>query len=87
LVQELYLKELKAYKPTPLKANDSEGQVLKFAVPATPASPEETDLQSGLAEYEAQTPDVVGASSEGEAAPAEQDFFEEEEEEEGGAHH
>jgi F-type H+-transporting ATPase subunit h len=87
LIQELYLKELKAYKPPAIKANDSEGQVHKFAVPATPKSPEETDLQSGLAEYESQTPDVVGSSADGEAAPAEQDIFEEDEEEEGGAHH
>ncbi|KFY07521.1 hypothetical protein V492_07064, partial [Pseudogymnoascus sp. VKM F-4246] len=40
LVQELYLKELKAYKPPQTKASDAEGQVLKFNPPKTPTSPE-----------------------------------------------
>lgn len=81
IVQDLYLKELKAYKPAPVKANDSEGQVQKFAVPKPPHSPEEADLQSGLQEYEASTPEVQGASSDASAAPVEQDWFVEEEEE------
>ncbi|KAI5360990.1 Putative ATP synthase, F0 complex, subunit H [Septoria linicola] len=81
LVQDMYLKELKAYKPAPLKANDAEGQVQKFAIPTPPKSPEEADLQSGLQEYEQSTPEVQGASSDASAAPVEQDWFVEEEEE------
>lgn len=87
IVQDLYLKELKAYKPAPLKANDSAGHVQTFSIPTPPPSPEETDLQSGLAEYEAQTPEVVGQAEAGEAAPVEQDWFEEPEEDDAAAHH
>ncbi|MBE7180521.1 MAG: hypothetical protein INR71_04790 [Terriglobus roseus] len=62
--------------------------MLKFAVPKAPASPEEANLSSELGAYETQAVDVEGgaASSDGSAAPVEQDWFEEEEEE-APAHH
>jgi F-type H+-transporting ATPase subunit h len=78
----MYLKELKAYKPTPIKASDSEGHVQKFSAPKTPKSPEETDIANELKAYEASSVDLVGSEgSEEGAAPIEQDWFEEEEEE------
>jgi F-type H+-transporting ATPase subunit h len=87
LVQEMYLRELKAYKPTPVKASDSEGHVQKFSVPKTPKSPEETDIANELKAYEASTVDLQGAEgSEEGAAPIDQDWFEEEEEEHAKAH-
>ncbi|KAJ5674142.1 hypothetical protein N7462_009581 [Penicillium macrosclerotiorum] len=79
-VQDLYLRELKAYKPTPLKANDSEGQVHKFALPKAPASPEEANLAGELSAYEAQQVEVEGQAAAGEAAPVEESWFEEDEE-------
>ena len=82
LVQDMYLRELKAYKPNPVKASDSEGHVQKFSAPKTPKSPEETDIANELKAYEASTVDLVGAEgSEEGAAPIDQDWFEEEEEE------
>ncbi|KAK0731169.1 ATP synthase complex subunit H-domain-containing protein, partial [Lasiosphaeris hirsuta] len=87
-VQELYLKELKAYKPTPIKESDSVGHVSTFSVPKTPKSPEETDLASSLKEYESMTVEVEGneAVEAGKAAPVVEDWLVDEEEEEG-AHH
>jgi F-type H+-transporting ATPase subunit h len=82
LVQDMYLKELKAYKPTPSKPSDAEGQVQHFKMPAAPASPEEADIQNDLKAYEEQVPEVEGQVSGGSSAPVEQDWFEEEEEEE-----
>ena len=77
LVQDLYLRELKAYKVPAVKANDSEGHVHIFSVPKAPASPEEADIASELSAYEAQVPEVEGQSAEGgEAAPVE-DWFDE----------
>ena len=35
-VQELYLREVKAYKPTPTKPGDAEAHVQKFAIPKPP---------------------------------------------------
>jgi F-type H+-transporting ATPase subunit h len=80
IVQDLYLKELKAYKAPAVKASDSEGHVQKFSIPAAPPSPEEADIASELKAYEGQA--AAGA------APVEQDWFEEpvEEEEGHGAH-
>ncbi|KAI6788814.1 hypothetical protein KC367_g5432 [Hortaea werneckii] len=88
LVQDMYLKELRAYKPTPVKPTDAEGQVQKFSIPKAPQSPEEADLANDLKAYEDQVPEVEGQTTgASEAAPAEQDWFEEPEEDEDEAHH
>ncbi|KAI1400321.1 ATP synthase complex subunit H-domain-containing protein [Hypoxylon fuscum] len=88
-VQELYLKELKAYKPTPIKESDSVGQVQTFSTPKTPKSPEETDLANNLKEYETMAVEVEG--SEGATASSTpaviEDWLVEEEDEEPVAHH
>jgi F-type H+-transporting ATPase subunit h len=79
-VQDLYLRELKAYKPIPLKANDADEHVHKFSAPQAPKSPEEANLASELSAYEAQQVEVEGQAAAGEAAPVEESWFEEEEE-------
>ncbi|KAI0861984.1 ATP synthase complex subunit H-domain-containing protein [Xylaria cubensis] len=89
-VQELYLKELKAYKPTPIKETDSVGQVQTFSAPKTPKSPEEADLANSLKEYENMAVEVEGnegATASSTPAVVEDWLVEEEEEEKGGAHH
>ncbi|KAL1632799.1 ATP synthase F0 subcomplex subunit H atp14 [Neofusicoccum ribis] len=85
LVQDMYLRELKNYKPTPVKPTDAEGQVQKFAIPKPPTSPEESDLASDLKEYETQQPEVEGQAA-GETSAVEEDWFEEEEEAPAAAH-
>ncbi|AEO53610.1 hypothetical protein MYCTH_2295174 [Thermothelomyces thermophilus ATCC 42464] len=82
-VQELYLKELKAYKPTPIKESDAVGQVATFNLPKAPKSPEEADLASSLKEYEEMAVEVEGqeGAAAGQPAPAVQDWLVEEEEE------
>ena len=85
LVQDLYLRELKAYKVPAVKPSDSEGHVQKFSAPAPPKSPEETDIANELKAYEASTVDIEG-QAEGSVAEKEVDWFEEEPEEEA-AHH
>lgn len=91
LVQDMYLKELKAYKLPAVKASDAEGHVQKFAMPASPQSPEETDIASDLQAYEAQVPEIEGQGVAGETLPQEQDWFEDPDEEpdvpKGGATH
>ncbi|KAI1328309.1 ATP synthase H chain [Xylariaceae sp. FL0255] len=88
-VQELYLKELKAYKPTPIKESDSVGQVQTFSAPKAPKSPEEADLANSLKEYESMAVEVEG--NEGATASSTpavvEDWLVEEEEEEEHAHH
>lgn len=83
-VQELYLKELKAYKAPALKANDAEGQVLTFNQPKTPKSPEEADLASSLQEYESMAVEVEGneADAAGKPSAVVEDWLVDEEEEE-----
>ncbi|KAK4217653.1 CBD9-like protein [Rhypophila decipiens] len=86
-VQELYLKELKAYKPAPIKDSDAAGQVATFNLPKTPKSPEETDLASSLKEYESMAVEVEGqaAADAGQPAAVVEDWLVEEEEDD--AHH
>lgn len=86
----MYLKELKAYKPPPQKASDAEGHVQKFTPPATPKSPEETNLASEMQDYESQAVEIEGQAPAGEAEEGgEEDFFEDIEkiDEEDAAHH
>ena len=82
----MYLRELKNYKPTPVKPSDAEGHVQKFSAPKAPQSPEESDLANDLKAYETQQVEVEGGAAEGETAAVEQDWFEEEQEETPAAH-
>ena len=75
-IQELYLKELRAYKIPQPKPNDAEGHVLKFAPPPPPPSPEESNLASEMKAYEEQPVEVEGLASTGEATEPEDDYFE-----------
>lgn len=77
LIQDLYLKELKAYKPPQQKASDSEGHVQKFSPPAAPKSPEETNLASDLKAYDDSVVEVEGQSASGETQDVVDDLFEE----------
>ncbi|KAG0649856.1 ATP synthase subunit [Hyphodiscus hymeniophilus] len=86
LVQDLYLKELKAYKAPTIKAGDADAHVQKFAPPKAPQSPEETDIANELKAYESQTVEVEGQAEAGAPVEKELDWFEEEPEEEA-AHH
>ncbi|KAL4885088.1 ATP synthase complex subunit H-domain-containing protein [Aspergillus karnatakaensis] len=85
-VQELYLRELRAYKPTPIKAGDADAHVQKFSAPAAPRSPEEASLANELNAYETQEVEVEGQAAAGESAPVEESWFEEEEDEAPAAH-
>lgn len=78
-VQDIYLKELKSYKPTPVKAGDADAHVQKFTAPKTPNSPEESNLADELKAYEDQKVEVEGQTEEASTSSSEVDWFEEEE--------
>lgn len=85
MVQDMYLRELKAYKAPPVKPSDADAHVQKFNMPKSPPSPEEADIASELKAYEDQAVEVEGANAGGAeegGAAVEQDWFEEPEEEE-----
>lgn len=88
-MQELYLKELKAYKAPPVKEADAQGQVATFSTPAAPKSPEEADLTQGLREYETMAVEVEGGETAGEggAAAKAQDWLVLEEDDDAAPHH
>ena len=82
LIQDMYLRELRAYKPPQVKASDADGHVQKFSAPKPPSSPEEGDMASDLSAYENQQVEVEGQAPAGDTTAVEEDWFEEEEEEE-----
>ncbi|KAG5643185.1 hypothetical protein DXG03_001389 [Asterophora parasitica] len=57
LVQEIYLREIKAYKPAAVAKDAHVGVVKSYALPPTPKTPAlPTDLASELAAYDAAEP-------------------------------
>ncbi|KAF1812822.1 hypothetical protein P152DRAFT_435015 [Eremomyces bilateralis CBS 781.70] len=87
LVQDIYLRELRNFKPAPVKATDAEGHVHTFSMPKVPASPEEADLAKEMQAYETQAVEVEGQAEEGGQPVVEEDWFVEEEEEAASAQH
>lgn len=82
LIQDLYLKELKAYKPPPARNTDPAGHIQKFSPPKPPQSPNEGDIANELKEYEIQQVEVEGQAAAGETSDVEVDWFEDNLEEE-----
>jgi len=81
LVQEIYLRELKAHKLKPESAAAAEEAVRKWAPPPAPPLPESANANttSELSAYESQAVEVEGqdAATEGAAAAQAEDWFEE----------
>lgn len=75
-MQDLYLRELRAYKPAPVKESEADAHVQKFSAPATPPSPEEGNIAADLKSHESQEVEVEGQAASGEAAPVEEDWLE-----------
>ncbi|KAF9144646.1 hypothetical protein BG015_012129 [Linnemannia schmuckeri] len=74
ILKDLYIKELKGYKPAPdAKGADASSQVKEFKTPAAPAAPV-VDAAADLSAWEAANVEIADAVSE--------DAVEEEEEEE-----
>ncbi|KIR57376.1 F-type H+-transporting ATPase subunit H [Cryptococcus gattii Ru294] len=72
LVQDLYINQLKSYKPAAKAADAHVGSVRSFAAPKAPSAPSlPTDLASELSKFDATEPTIGGsapktvASSEG----------------------
>ncbi|KAG0368544.1 ATP synthase complex subunit H-domain-containing protein [Gamsiella multidivaricata] len=81
LLKDLYIKELKAYKPAPdAKGADASSQVKDFKAPVAPATPS-IDAAADLAAWETANTEIAEAVSE-EAVEEEEEEEEIEEEEE-----
>ncbi|KAG2182176.1 hypothetical protein INT43_007103, partial [Umbelopsis isabellina] len=53
VIQDLYIKELKGYKPAPVAQGSEEGQVKDLKLPAAPEAPKiSDDLSAELAAYD-----------------------------------
>ncbi|KAF9354601.1 hypothetical protein BGX26_007588 [Mortierella sp. AD094] len=80
LIKDLYLKELKSYKPTPdAKGADASSQVKDFKAPASPAVPA-IDAAADLSAWETANAEIVDAVSEEAVEEDEEEEVEEEEE-------
>ncbi|RPA72454.1 hypothetical protein BJ508DRAFT_419455 [Ascobolus immersus RN42] len=81
LIQDLYVRELKAFKPAPVSASDAEGVVKSWVAPKPAAVPDVASFTNELAAYETSEVEVEGQAEgvEGQSAVVEEDWFEEEE--------
>ncbi|KAJ2934571.1 hypothetical protein H1R20_g2534, partial [Candolleomyces eurysporus] len=69
LVQDLYLREIKAYAPAPAAKDAHVGVVKSFALPPTPKAPSlPADLAAELSAYDAVEPTIAAAPSTSAAA-------------------
>ncbi|EER37108.1 conserved hypothetical protein [Histoplasma capsulatum var. duboisii H88] len=80
LVQDMYLREVRAYKFPPSQPSDADAHVQKFSAPKPPPSPEEANLATDLKAYETQEVEVEGQATSSEPAVVEEDWFEDEDE-------
>lgn len=80
LVSDLYIQNIKEFKPSPISAKDAEEAVKPFKLPAKPSVPESEISADGVSAYESAEVETQSAPK-GEAAPAEDWFVFEEEEE------
>ncbi|KAF9366903.1 hypothetical protein BGX34_000021 [Mortierella sp. NVP85] len=82
ILKDLYIKELKGYKPTPdAKGGDASSQVKEFKAPPAPQAPV-IDAAADLAAWDAANVEIADAASEEVFEEAEEEEVEEEE-----AHH
>ncbi|KAJ2915356.1 hypothetical protein MD484_g5085, partial [Candolleomyces efflorescens] len=71
LVQDLYLREIKAYTPAPAAKDAHVGAVKSFSLPPTPKAPSlPADLAAELSAYDAVEPTLAAAPSTTAAAEA-----------------
>lgn len=77
MVSDLYVQQIKQFKPTPLSNKEIEESVKKFQLPGKPSIPEAEISSQALGEYESAPVEVQDAPSASQAAkPAgEEDWF------------
>ncbi|ODV75121.1 F1F0 ATP synthase subunit h [Cyberlindnera jadinii NRRL Y-1542] len=74
IIQDLYINELKAFKPTPLSAKDAEGATRPWTKPVAPQQPAAEIDAAELADYEAAEVEVASHTT-GSAAEASEEWF------------
>lgn len=73
-MSDLYVSNIKAFKPTPLSAKEAEAAVKAFQLPAQPSLPSEEISSDLLKEYEASEVETAATESTGSVA-VEEDWF------------
>ncbi|KAH3671177.1 hypothetical protein WICMUC_004773 [Wickerhamomyces mucosus] len=75
-ISDLYIKELKAFKPTPITDKDAEGSVRPWKAPIAPQVPGlEADASTQLSDYDAATVEVTQQSSSTEGEEISEEWF------------
>lgn len=82
LVSDLYIQQIKAFKPTPLSNKDAESSIKSFQLPNKPSVPESEISADALSQYESSDVETAAAEPSSAVEPAaEEDWFVFEEEE------
>lgn len=75
LVSDLYISNIKGFKPTPMTEKEVESSVKAFQFPAKPTIPTEEISSDLLNEYESSEVETVSAPTTQSAGPVEEDWF------------
>ncbi|CAH6723017.1 ATP synthase subunit H, mitochondrial [[Candida] jaroonii] len=75
LVSDLYIQQIKSFKPTPLSAQEVESSVKQFQIPAQPTIPTEEINSDLLKEYESSEVETAAAESKAETHIPEEEWF------------
>lgn len=74
LVADLYVQQIKQFKPTPVAVDQAEG-IKEFKLPAKPSIPSDEVSADAVASYESAEVDTESAPVSGSAPAAEEDWF------------
>lgn len=75
LVTDLYVSNIKQFKPTPLLQQEIDASVKHFQAPSAPQVPQNDVSALQLSEYEAEPVETQEVDSTGSVAPKEEDWF------------
>ncbi|ODV65461.1 hypothetical protein HYPBUDRAFT_113925 [Hyphopichia burtonii NRRL Y-1933] len=75
LISDLYVSQIKQFKPTPISTEQQEASVKAFHLPQKPSLPSEEVSADGLASYESAEVETESAAPVEGSAPVEEDWF------------
>lgn len=75
MIGDLYIQNIKQFKPTPLTQAEIDSAVQAFQFPAKPAVPQDEISAQALGEYEAAEVETQQVDATGSVAPVEEDWF------------
>lgn len=75
MIGDLYVQNIKQFKPTPLTQSEIDSAVQAFKLPSKPSVPQDEISTEAVQQYESSEVETQEVGSSGSAAPVEEDWF------------